>query len=58
MARTPPIVTEWNRPRYVSVTELQDVSWVQIQDVNWDDIFVIWAGWAGDLVLRISTTWI
>ena len=49
--------TEWNRPRYVSVTTFQDAFWEQIQDVNSEDIYVIWGSWAWDLVLKVATIW-
>ena len=58
MARTPTIITEWDKPRYVTITALQDVSWTQIQDVSWVDIYVIWSWGGTDSVLKISTIWV
>ena len=58
MARTPPIVTEWDKPRYVTITALQDVAGAQIQDVFWEDIYVIWSWGGTDSVLKVSTIWV
>jgi len=58
MARIPEIVTEWDKPRYITITNFFDVSWQQIQDVDWNDIFVIWSWWGTESVLRVSTIWV
>jgi hypothetical protein len=51
-----PIITEWDRPRFIWVTAFEDVDWIQIQDVDWVDIQII-SWWTDNLVPKITTTW-